>query len=564
MKTDEKINNILASGHGRREEQSSCNRCLVMPVLEKAMDAIVVTDHRGVIVVWNHMAERLFGYSPDEALGHQVFLIIPQRFQEAHRERFAQCVASGTLTATGREIETTGRRKDGSEFPLEISLSLWSFGGNSFFTAILRDITERKKLEKELIRSRQGITEKHEKLTELFRKVERAKKEWEGTMDCIGDLVLLTDPAGRIRRCNRSFREFTNRSYPEILGLNWREFFPENQIRVCALLGNGMEFLHAPSGRWFILKSYPFDPKDPGTIQVITLHDSTELNRVQEELHAKNRELSAAYQELKNTQARILQQEKMASIGQLAAGVAHEINNPIGFVKSNLETLGKYAEKLTAYIQALETHLSPEAGETLREKRRELKIDYIREDLPELVRESIEGTERVARIVQNLKSFSRVDEAEYKEADINACLEDTINIVWNELKYKTTLKKDYGDLPLVKCYPQQLNQVFMNLLVNASQAIEEQGEISITTRVEGDSVVITISDTGCGIPKEKLHRIFEPFFTTKKVGSGTGLGLSITYDIVKKHGGEIAVESEVGKGTTFRVTLPMTGGDRHE
>jgi PAS domain S-box-containing protein len=299
------------------------------------------------------------------------------------------------------------------------------------------------------------------------------------------------------------------------------------------------------------------------------------LKKNQEELIKKNKEieesrknlqlaleeLEGAYKELKTSQAKILQQEKMASIGQLAAGVAHEINNPMAFISSNLGTLDKYIDRLKEFIQTqlevIESLQATEAMEGLKRKEKELKLDYITEDIKGLITESLEGSERVRKIVQSLKSFARVDEAEYKYTDINECIETTINIVWNELKYKATLKKDYGKLPLTKCYPQQMNQVFMNLLINAGDAIEKQGEIVIKTWDEDGSIWVAISDTGHGILKEDLQRIFEPFFTTKEVGKGTGLGLSITYEIVKKHNGEVTVESEVGKGTTFTVRIPI-------
>jgi signal transduction histidine kinase len=279
-------------------------------------------------------------------------------------------------------------------------------------------------------------------------------------------------------------------------------------------------------------------------------------------IEKKNNELQNAYDELKAAQSQFVQQEKMASIGQLAAGVAHEINNPIGFVTSNLGTLKKYLGRVTEFLQK-QTEIFPrEAGDErtirLAEVRRQLKIEPILEDLPSLLAESLDGVERVRKIVQNLKSFSRVDQFDHSLADINRCLDDTLNIIWNELKYKCTLKKEYGDLPLTRCYPQQLNQVFMNLLVNAAQAIESKGEIVITTRASETEITIAIADSGSGIPPEDQNRIFEPFFTTKEVGKGTGLGLSITYDIVtKKHGGTIMVASEPGKGTTFVVTLPV-------
>ena len=279
-------------------------------------------------------------------------------------------------------------------------------------------------------------------------------------------------------------------------------------------------------------------------------------------IEKKNSELQGAYDELKATQSQLVQQEKMASIGQLAAGVAHEINNPIGFVTSNLGTLQKYLARMAEFLKTQAEIFPQDEGDErvirLAEIRRQLKIEPILEDLPSLLAESLDGVERVRKIVQNLKSFSRVDQSNYTVTDINQCLDDTLNMIWNELKYKCTVKKDYGDLPSTLCYPQQLNQVFMNLLVNAAQAIESQGEIVITTRASAQEITIAIADTGSGIPPENLARIFEPFFTTKEVGKGTGLGLSITYDIVtKKHGGKIEVTSKTGKGTTFCVILPI-------
>ncbi|NOZ68856.1 MAG: response regulator [Deferribacteres bacterium] len=312
---------------------------------------------------------------------------------------------------------------------------------------------------------------------------------------------------------------------------------------------------------------YLFKPLEPDILRnkvrvFLELHEkAAEIKRSREIMESEHRELENAYAALKAAQTHMLQQEKMASIGQLAAGVAHEINNPIGFISSNLGTLGKYVDKLTEFI-SLQSEVigrleASEAVEELGRKRKELKIDYITEDIKELITESLDGTDRVRRIVQDLKSFSRVDEAEYKQADINKCIESTLNIVRNELKYKTVINKDYGELPMTRCYPRQLNQVFMNLLVNAGQAIEKQGDITIRTWNSDGSICVSISDTGKGIRKDMLNRIFEPFFTTKEVGKGTGLGLSITYDIVKKHNGEITVDSEEGKGTTFTVKIPV-------
>ncbi len=272
-------------------------------------------------------------------------------------------------------------------------------------------------------------------------------------------------------------------------------------------------------------------------------------------------ELDGTYQQLKATQSQILQQEKMASVGQLAAGVAHEINNPMGFISSNLSSLGRYQAKLTTYQKQLEDWIEQQAdAETqaqMQAVRKKLKINYVLEDIQDLIAESTEGAERVREIVQNLKSFSRVDQTSFSEVDINECLESTLAIAWNEIKYKATVEKDFGQIPPLSCFPQQLNQVFLNILVNAAQAIEKNGVIRIHTWQEGGWLKVAISDNGSGIPEALRSRIFEPFFTTKEVGQGTGLGMSISYEIIKAHHGDIEIESSEGHGTTFTIRLPL-------
>jgi signal transduction histidine kinase len=301
-----------------------------------------------------------------------------------------------------------------------------------------------------------------------------------------------------------------------------------------------------------------------------------ERRQIEEELLRIKTNLEEANQHLKQNQVQLVQSEKMASIGQLAAGVAHEINNPVGFINSNLTTLDEYRRDLTTLInnylelEQLATknpalsnnHDLVSTLEAIRNLKEKMDLDFILGDFDKIISESREGTDRIKKIVQDLKDFSHVDQAELKWANLNKGLESTLNIVWNEIKYKATVKKDYGDIPEVYCYPQQLNQVFMNILVNAAHAIEDKGEIKISTAyLDGAEpmVEIRISDTGKGIPPENLPKIFDPFFTTKPVGKGTGLGLSMAYSIIKKHDGEIKVESEVGKGTTFVIELPVNG-----
>ncbi|HTY98812.1 MAG TPA: ATP-binding protein [Rhodocyclaceae bacterium] len=284
-----------------------------------------------------------------------------------------------------------------------------------------------------------------------------------------------------------------------------------------------------------------------------------ELQEANLRLEQEQKELSILLTKVEEAQNQLLQSEKMAAIGQLAAGVAHEINNPIGFVNSNIGTLKGYVGKLLALVDAYERCVKeppPEAAAA----RRDADLDYLRQDIGDLLRESEEGLSRVKKIVQDLKEFSHVDEAEWQESDLNEGMESTLNVVWNELRYKAEVKREYGSLPPVRCLAAQVNQVFMNLLVNAAQAIEEHGTITVRSGAEGDWAWMEVADSGRGMTPEVQRRIFEPFYTTKPVGKGTGLGLSLSYDIVvKKHGGRFDVTSAPGAGTTFRVWLPLAG-----
>ncbi|MET7140006.1 ATP-binding protein [Xanthomonas sp. PPL139] len=282
----------------------------------------------------------------------------------------------------------------------------------------------------------------------------------------------------------------------------------------------------------------------------------------EQELQQRHAELRQAYLRLNGAQEKLLQSEKMASIGQLAAGVAHEINNPIGYVHSNLGSLQEYLRSLFTLIEAYERALrAPDPKALIPEIddiRNRFDIDFISRDLPQLMAESREGIERVTRIVRDLKDFSYSGREEsWKLVDLHSGLESTINIIWNELKYKVTLERHYGNLPLVECLPSELNQVYMNLLLNAGQAIGERGTIVVSTGQDGEEVWIEFKDSGAGIPADLLQRIFDPFFTTKPVGSGTGLGLSISYGIINKHHGRIDVSSTVGEGSTFRIVIPV-------
>ncbi len=282
------------------------------------------------------------------------------------------------------------------------------------------------------------------------------------------------------------------------------------------------------------------------------------------ELSTLNATMQRMNEMLEETQDQLVQSEKMASIGQIAAGVAHEINNPIGFVLSNLGTLDSYLASLFALLEAYIESECPasvpqkDSLDRVRALRDNINFDFLRGDIVALLAESRDGILRVKHIVQDLKDFSRggADEV-WEVVNVHDALDRTLNIVRNEVKYKARIETRYGSLPDVECLPSRLHQVFLNLIVNAGQAIEANGTITISTGTSGSEIWIRFEDTGCGIPKQHLNRIFEPFFTTKPVGQGTGLGLSVSYSIVRRHGGSIEVESEVGRGSRFTIHLPL-------
>ncbi|MEO7326293.1 MAG: ATP-binding protein [Dokdonella sp.] len=291
------------------------------------------------------------------------------------------------------------------------------------------------------------------------------------------------------------------------------------------------------------------------------VRDTTDDYTREAELHARNAELEITYAKIKGVQEQAVQSEKLASIGQLAAGVAHEINNPIGYINSNLSTLQQYVANFLTIVEicsdAIVRSGDPAAVSALEEARRRFDLDFLATDVGQLLTESREGIDRVCKIVQDLKEFSRGSHKEdWVKADIHKGLDSTLNIAWNELKYKSEVIKTFGDLPLVECLPSELNQVFLNILLNAGHAIKERGLITVSTGCSNGKIWIAIADDGEGIPEDVLPRIFEPFFTTKPVGSGTGLGLAISYGIVAKHHGTIEVTSVPGQGTLFRIELP--------
>jgi two-component system NtrC family sensor kinase len=543
-------------------------------ILESIDDGYYEIDLEGNYTFANDAEGRNLGYTKEELLGMNNRQYQDEESAKKTYQAFLKIYRTGQPI---KALEMEVIRKNGTKKFNEISASLIrdTEGKPVGFRGITHDITERRHAEEALRKSE-----------EKYRTVLEEMEEGYFEIDLSGNFTFVNNAECRNMGYSRE----------ELIGMNNRQYQDEATIRRMYQVFNNMyktgepikildlEIIRKDGTKKFngISLSLIRDSKGKptgfrGVSRDITERKRTEesLKSNQEELIKKNKEieesrrnvqltlerLGAAYEELKTTQSKIIQQERMASIGQLAAGVAHEINNPMAFIASNLGTLDKYIRRLKDFIQAqaeaIKSLKAADASEKLEKKRKQLKLDYTIDDIDLLVKESLEGSERVQKIVQGLNRFSRVDDAEYKDTNINECIESSINIVWNELKHKATLHKDYGELPSTKCYPQQLNQVFVNILLNAVQSIKKQGEIAINTWSKDGSIWITVSDTGCGISKENQSKIFEPFFTTKEVGKGTGLGLSISYEIIQRHKGEISLRSEKGKGTTFTIRIPV-------
>ncbi|MEJ2616430.1 MAG: ATP-binding protein [Ignavibacteriaceae bacterium] len=284
-----------------------------------------------------------------------------------------------------------------------------------------------------------------------------------------------------------------------------------------------------------------------------------------EQLKIQNKNLEDALSSLQKVQGQLIHSEKMASIGQLTAGIAHEINNPLVFVSSNINRFNEYFNDINLILDKWrlfgKSFISSNDGNDkineLEEMEKQIDLEFIRRDFNELMKYNLNGVERIKNIVQQLRGFSYSEEENISEENINLVIEETLSLVWNEINSKVEILQNYGDLSPVECNVGELKQVFVNLLINAVNSIKEKGQIIIDTFSLKDNVFIRISDNGCGIPAENINKIFDPFFTTKPLNKGTGLGLWICMSIIKKHEGLINVTSELGKGSTFEIKLPL-------
>ena len=511
-------------------------------IVEAIPAALAVLDAEGHVVGVNPEFSSAFGVPPEAAQGQPLERLLPQDLLES-----AGLIGLLAKAALQRGVEARVARgvgPDGS--PRAFDARARRLGDDGRLLLVLADVTERERLAK---------------------RIADLQRYTENIIQNLNSALLVVDVEGRIT--------FANAMAERILGATrlrghsvgeWFPTTPRHSALLLRTLEEGVRFRGAEAtitradGQWL--------PIGVSCAPLVDA-DGSKLGAV-----AVFQDLS----EIKELQRHVLQAEKMASIGQLAAGVAHEINNPMGFIHANLFQMAEYLHDLRRLWDQAEA-LRRTAGEgdlariqaasaALGELANEVDADYVLADFAKAVRESQEGSERIRHIVQDLRHFSRHDPSERTFSDVNECLDSTANIVWTMMKHSVVLEKHYSQLPRLRCYPMQLKQVFMNLLVNAYQAIEEKrgpqgghGRVRLATQQRGDNIVVTVSDDGVGIAPENLSRIFDPFFTTKEVGMGTGLGLSTCFSIVERHGGTIRVDSQPGAGSTFEVVLPLSGHD---
>ncbi len=503
-------------------------------MIEHANDAIFAIDvDTAKILEANPKAEEMTGYSTAELVDMTVSDLHPPE-ERATSERLFKTVST---TASGTCLDLHFLTKTGKRLAVDVSASIIEYGRKRIIQRICRDVTDRRALE-----------ERHSLQQDFFEHVVNMMPVGLGVRKNIN-----TSPAVEFE--NKKLREMFGGERKTPHGYCWYDRPADGVLptRMTAdEAGIYAEERYYPDGKIYQFTISYFRNPDESWSELQVVHDVTEQRRLENKLKKAKENLEHKVEErtleLRLKQTQLVQSEKMASLGHLVAGIAHEINTPLGALKSNNDLLIRALRRMRSVID------DPSVPAAVRENPSLTKILSSVEDLNEINKNAME---RIVATVTSLRKFARLDEAEQDHVDIHDGLESTLTLVQHELKNRVVIHKEFGELPPITCSPSQLNQVFMNLLVNACHAIEGKGDIYIKSYCLGDQVAVEIRDTGKGIPKENLGRIFDPGFTTKGAGVGTGLGLSIVYQIVEDHDGKVEVESEVGQGTTFRIILPV-------
>jgi PAS domain S-box-containing protein len=516
--------------------------------LNAAADAIISVDENGLVIEFNRAAEAILGYTREELIGQPLAEIVPHRHRDAHNKGMMTFLKTGARrTPSWQALELPGLTKAGNEIPLEISLSVLRAGGRTYLTGVLRDITQRKRAEDEM---------------------RRTHEENQRILSSIPSIMIRLDGAGRVTKWNRAAAETLGITADQAIGKKlsecpggWDAAMLTRDIESCLATGKPLDiddFAFTPPGGQLVSLNV--------TISPVTDRDGTPLGSLL---------LGTDISHKRQLEAQLAQASKLESIGQLAAGIAHEINTPIQYVGDNTSFLkGAFADiqevldKHGALLAHIKTgSLQDDVIADVQAAMARADLEYLTDEIPRAIVQSLDGIDRVAKIVRAMKEFSHPDSEAKAGADINKLIENTVTIARNEWKYVAEVAMDFdSSLPLVPCLAGEFNQVILNLIVNAAHAIAERnaaepgvkGIIAISTRALDDRVEIRIRDTGTGIPEGVRARVFDPFFTTKPVGKGSGQGLAIAHTaIVKKHCGVLTFETEVGQGTTFIVQLPF-------
>ena len=535
-----------------------------------------------LLKVNRHLAQSL-GIAQNELIGRNNEQLFPPDFAEAANQLDHAVLASGKSQTIPQTL---------MDHHVETRLFVVDDGdGNRMLGGISLDVTDRFH-EYERTQALLALQEladqldEHSLLTQGLESAERLTESKIGFLHFVNDdqetLELVTWTGGALRGCTAGY----DNHYPISSAGIWADCFRNRAPMVVNdyathTIKKGLPDGHAHLERFVSVpvvegqrvcmmlgvgnKSTAYTPTDVDTLQLIgnDLWRMARRRRAEQALQQRLHELEVVNKKLADLKLHLLQTEKLASIGQLAAGVAHEINNPIGFLRSNLSTMSGYVNGLIEVVKAYEAIEAPAANEVpaaveaVRSLKQQTDHDFVVEELPTLIAESQDGIERVRKIVLDLKNFSRAGDTDWQWADLTQGLESTINIVWNQIKYKAELRREYQPMPQVYCIASQINQVVMNLLVNAVQSIDQTGTITVRTGADTTQAWIEVEDTGCGMTEEQKHHIFEPFFTTKPPGQGTGLGLAIAWRVMERHHGHFDIDSTVNQGTRIRINLPI-------
>ena len=563
---------------------------LIQFALDRVQDSVFLVEPDASFFYVNEAACRNLGYSREELLNMTVFdvdvdFILSPDHWSSHWNQVKQQYFLN--------LESIHRHKNGKEFPVSICINYLKFNDKEYSCTIARDITERKHAEIILKKLNEELEFRVEKRTEQLLHAKAEQQKLIALIEHSNDLIAIISPKNELLYMNTaSCKFFGLKDLNEVKTKKIEEFHPPAtweylvQEVIPTLLQSGswqgeLLFKHCSTGEIIEIESSIFVIRDEQTGEHLYTagisRDIRSRKQVEIKLKQQAQELEKSLLELQRTQAQLIHSEKMSSLGQMVAGIAHEINNPVSFVYGNLNPASRYFQDLLRLVELYQQYY-PHPPQAIQEEIENIELDFLKQDLTKLLDSMKEGTRRIKEIVISLRNFSRLDESEFKKVNIHDGIDSTLMILQNRLKAKPNrpeiaIAKQYGTLPLVDCYPSQLNQVFMNILSNAIDALDEYTETLCTTQIKTHSscihiytettpenhVAIRIADNGPGIARDIQARLFEPFFTTKNIGNGTGLGLSISYQIiVEKHGGRLSCQSHPGQGTEFLIEIPIT------